>query len=69
MSDLQKLVEDHGYDDAMAFLETECSDCVVPAICTTCKVTCDGEPDLDKGWCEGCRHATVKSALVLAGVI
>lgn len=27
------------------------------------------EPDCDSGWCENCETQTVKSALILAGII
>jgi hypothetical protein len=40
-------------------------------ICVTdgCDYTCEMEPDQDRGWCEVCSTNTVKSALVLAGLI
>jgi len=34
-----------------------------------CSYTCEMEPDQDRGWCEECRSNTMKSALILAGVI
>lgn len=69
MGDLKRLAEANGHDDIMTFLEEDCQDGIVPAICTACKQTCEGEPDLDKGWCEVCGTDNVKSALIIAGVI
>ena len=66
---LSTLAAELGHDNIMEFLENECQDSVCPAICTNCKDTCEGEPDLDQGWCEGCGHQSVKSALIIAGVI
>lgn len=69
MGCLSVLAEEFGHDDIMEFLESECQDGVCPAICTSCQHTAEGEPDLDRGWCEGCGQQTLKSALVIAGVI
>lgn len=40
-------------------------------ICTNkgCNYTTEVEPDQEHGWCELCDTQTVKSALILAGVI
>lgn len=71
---LLRLMEEEGYDDMMEFLE----DCTydkfpvgVPAICMDpdCDYTTEMEPDQDRGWCEVCEKNTVKSALVIAGII
>ena len=40
-----------------------------PSICTECGAIMNMEPDQDRGWCEECQSNTVKSALVLAGMI
>ena len=47
------------------------SDAVSPAICVNgdCDYTCEKGPDQDRGWCEVCGTNTMKSALILAGVI
>lgn len=41
----------------------------VPGICPHCGYTTDVEPDQDRGWCEECEAQTVKSALILAGIM
>ena len=52
-------------------MEAAALDSVSPAICMTegCDYTCEMEPDQDRGWCEVCGTNTMKSALILAGVI
>ena len=71
MTKLQKLMEIEGYTDLTAFLAACVTDSVNPAICCNpdCEFTCEMEPDQDRGWCEECSTNTMKSALVLAGVI
>jgi hypothetical protein len=46
-------------------------DCVVPGICMNpdCEYTTEYEPDQRKGYCDMCDTGTVRSALVLAGLI
>lgn len=45
-------------------------DSVAPGICTLCRTTVDFcEPDARENHCDSCDTYTVKSALVLAGVI
>lgn len=75
MTKLQTLMEIEGYDDEMDFLEGECMGdgwrSGVPSICMNedCDYSTDMEPDQDRGWCEECQTNTVKSALILAGII
>jgi hypothetical protein len=72
MSDkLAKLIEIEGYQDITALAEAVLSDSVSPAICMNegCDYTCEMEPDQDRGWCDECRTNSMKSALVLAGLI
>ena len=66
---LKELAEYEGFDDEMEFLEEYIYDSVVPGICTICGYTIGVKPDQDAGWCEICGKQTVKSALILAGVI
>jgi hypothetical protein len=68
---LDALCAIEGYDTIDALLSATAIDSVSPAICMTegCSFTCEMEPDQDRGWCEVCATNTVKSALVLAGVI
>ncbi len=66
---LKQLAEDYGYSDVEDMLEGAICDGICPAICPVCGYTTDMEPDQDRGWCENCESNTVKSALILAGVI
>jgi hypothetical protein len=67
---LAKLAEIEG-TSVEERLEQGVLDGVVKGICTNpgCEYTTDVEPDQDRGWCEACNTNTVKSALVLAGII
>jgi len=71
MTKLSELSNQYGYDDPSDMLEEVGLDSVVPAICMNpeCDYTTDMEPDQSRGWCEVCDTNTVKSALVLMGVI
>jgi hypothetical protein len=46
-------------------------DGICPAICMNegCDETYEYEPDSTEGWCEACGTNSVKSALILAGMI
>ena len=67
---LHKIADDEGFESVDAMLKVAATDSVCPGICMTCGwVTSEIEPDQDQGWCENCRTNTVKSALVLAGLI
>jgi len=68
---LQQLAEIEGFPDTDTLLESTINDDVVPGICTEkgCDYTCSVEPDSDRGYCEVCQAQTVKSCLVLAGLI
>ena len=44
-------------------------DSLVPAICMDCDYSTEYEPDQDKGHCENCSSNSVKSILILQGVI
>ncbi len=67
---LNKLLEIQGMDEDQ-FIEDYICECCVPAICMNegCDATYEYEPDQDKGWCEECGTGTVKSGLMLAGII
>ena len=56
----------HEYTKLM---ERAIMDGVSPGICTVCGYTTEVEPDQDRGWCEVCKKNTVRSLLVLEGVI
>ena len=68
---LQTLAEYEGFEDAIEFLEAKAMDSVVPAICDNadCDAVAEMEPDQDRGFCDECGTQTMKSDLVLAGVI
>ena len=68
---LTQLAELEGYTDEMDMLQEASCDSVVPSICVNqgCDYTTGMEPDQDEGWCEECETNTVKSCLVLAGII
>ena len=68
MYGLKDLAEAEGMTvDEM--LEMSVMDSVSPAICVECGCTVNMEPDQDRGYCDCCGKNTVKSALILAGVI
>ena len=68
---LETLAEDCGYSSVTNLLEASSYDSLVPAICITegCGYTSEYEPDSQFGWCECCEKGTMKSALILAGII
>ena len=68
---LDRLLAIEGYDDVVDLFAEVLSDSVSPGICINpgCDYTTEVEPDQDRGWCENCRTNTVKSALILAGLI
>jgi hypothetical protein len=66
---IKELMEDYGYTELDALVAECVYDSVSPAICTVCGYTTDMEPDQDRGWCEICEKGTVKSALILLGMI
>jgi hypothetical protein len=71
MSKLDQLIEIEGYDSLEALAQAVFADSVSPGICTNegCSFTIEVEPDQDRGYCEECGTQTVKSALVLTGII
>lgn len=71
MTKLQKILEIEGFDDVTELIEEALFDGTCPAICIKegCDYTENMEPDQDRGWCPECEANTLKSAMVLAGVI
>ena len=71
MSKLQTLIELEGFDTVDGFLVEFAFDSTVPGICMNpdCDYTTYYEPDQDEGWCEICDTNTVKSGLLLAGIL
>jgi hypothetical protein len=68
---LAKLLEIEGFESIEEMAEAVLSDAVSPAICMNdgCDYTCEMEPDQNRGWCDECHTNSMKSALVLAGLI
>ena len=71
MNKLKTLCDIEGFSDEMEFLEEYAHDSVFPGICmnSRCDYTAHNEPDQDHGYCERCNTSTVKSGLVLLGLI
>lgn len=65
---LEDLAEEYGMPSE-EMLAVAAQDSVVPGICTECGEITDVEPDQDEGYCESCEKNTVKSCMVLSGVI
>lgn len=70
MTKLERLAEIEGMSVAEMLREATFGD-IAPAICVNndCDYTTSMEPDQDKGWCEECKTNSVKSCLILAGLI
>ena len=68
---LVTLAEAEGYADVVDFLEDYAQCSVVPAICIApnCDHTAELEPDQRAGFCEVCGRPSMKSGLVIAGMI
>lgn len=68
---LDQLAEAEGFSDYMDLLEEFSIDSVCPGICMNpeCDYTTEVEPDCTAGHCEVCGTNTVKSGMILAGVI
>lgn len=68
---LVTLAETEGFGDTTDFLEAYALDSIVPAICMApdCDHTADLEPDQRAGFCEACGRPSMKSGLVIAGMI
>ena len=68
---LVALAETEGYAEVVDFLEDHAQGSIVPAICMVpdCDHTAELEPDQRAGFCEACSRASMKSGLVIAGMI
>jgi len=68
---LLDLLRGEGYgEDLAAFLDARGTDSVVPGICWGCGNIQEVAPDEEDGQCNRCKSkGTVRSALILAGVI
>jgi hypothetical protein len=67
---LDKLSEIEGVPE-LKLLENAVMDSVCKGICMNpdCSYTTDVEPDQHGGYCEECKTTSVKSCLVLAGIL
>ncbi|HEY3569935.1 MAG TPA: hypothetical protein VGP73_18520 [Thermoanaerobaculia bacterium] len=67
---LETLAKQYGYSVEELIAEYALDD-TVPGICMNpgCEYVTEYEPDQKNGWCGACRTTTVRSALILAGVI
>ena len=70
-SKLNQLLKLMGYKKLTDIPESVIMDSVVDGICTNanCDFVADVEPDQSRGFCEDCQENTVKSLLILAGLI
>jgi hypothetical protein len=68
---LAQLVASEGYHALDDLLEACITDSVCMGICCNpgCDYTTEVEPDQTEGYCEVCGTGTVKSAMVLAGIV
>jgi hypothetical protein len=69
-SKLSALAHEYGFS-VVGFIEEYGMDEVVPGVCMNpdCDYTTEVEPDQRQGWCEECGTTSVRSGLVLAGII
>jgi hypothetical protein len=69
-SKLDALARELGMS-VMEFVDSYALDDVSPGICMNpdCDYTTEVEPDQREGWCEECDTPSVKSGVVLAGLI
>jgi hypothetical protein len=66
---LERIAKDEG-TTVDAVLEAATYDSVCPGICVACAGTVtETEPDQRRGWCDECHRPTVRSALVIAGLL
>ena len=70
-SKLIQLTSWEGFSNVDEMISATVMDSVCPGICINedCNYTSEVEPDCSSGWCEECDEGSVKSCLVLAGII
>ena len=68
---LQRLAELEGFETVDQMFDAAVTDSVCPGICINpgCDYTTEVEPDQRHGYCEACGTQTVKSCLILAGIM
>jgi hypothetical protein len=67
---LSIIAADMGFSDVEEMLYEATFDSVAPGLCYSCRATVDNcEPDARANWCDCCHRKTVKSVLVIAGML
>ncbi len=68
---LKFMAKELGYDTINQMLDANYLCGTVPSICWNddCNNICDYEPDQNRGWCENCNEQSVKSCLVIEGIM
>ena len=64
-----QLAQQWGYLCPIDLMVDYVHESTVPAICSDCDFSTEYEPDCENGYCENCGTNTVKSILILQGVI
>tara|TARA_R110002072_G_scaffold166334_1_gene319625 strand:- start:97 stop:357 length:261 start_codon:yes stop_codon:yes gene_type:complete len=64
-----ELAQQYGYLCPIDLMVDYAHESNVPAICSDCEYSTEYEPDQSNGYCEYCGTNTVKSILILQGVI
>lgn len=64
------VADECGFESVDDMLEAATFDSIAPGICPVCECSVDNcEPDAHDNWCDTCNEPTVKSVLVLAGLV
>ena len=68
---IETLVKHWGFKSEKEYIEGSMFSSIVGGICNNpdCDYTTDVEPDQDRGYCEICGTRTVKSGLILTGIL
>jgi hypothetical protein len=57
------------YGDLDTITEEAVYDGICPAVCIQCGSMSEMEPDIMDGWCDVCNQGSMKSLLILRGII
>lgn len=68
---IKQITDAYCVPDALDLAEEYIADGICPSVCMnpTCDFITDMEPDQDAGYCEECGTNSVKSLMILLGVI
>jgi hypothetical protein len=69
IGNLLKICEGWGFRDVPELIDRYLFKEACPAICLTCGHIAEKRPDALAGWCAICDTDTMRSAMVLAGVL